>query len=149
MAKEIQFPYVTGRAVTARVFDGTTLGSAISLTEIASTGIYTNAGALSLTTGTEYTILGFDGATLVGQSDALLWDGSDFVSGFGASDRVLLTTAEASIVNILKGLGRVSGVSASQKDPTDAEAGFLTTSDGAIAQTIVKNADGSITISSD
>ena len=80
MANEIQFPYISGRIVAARVFDGSTLSDEIILTEIASTGIYTNGGSLSLTAGTEYTVLAFDDGVLVGQSSLLMWTGSDFAS---------------------------------------------------------------------
>lgn len=56
----------------------------------------------------------------------------------GISDRTL---------NLMKGLGRVPGISATQRDPADSVLGFLRTSDGAIDQTIEQNPDGSVTIS--
>lgn len=54
----------------------------------------------------------------------------------------------ARIIKISKARGLEPGITATQLDPSDEAPGFLTTSDDAVEQTIVKNGDGSITISS-
>ncbi|MEM6836270.1 MAG: hypothetical protein AAGF24_04825 [Cyanobacteria bacterium P01_H01_bin.121] len=54
-----------------------------------------------------------------------------------ANDRLLI---------LLKGLGRVDGVSVSQQKPTDDTPGHLRTSDGAIDQVITKTGPNSIRV---
>ncbi|MEM6432960.1 MAG: hypothetical protein AAF773_03745 [Cyanobacteria bacterium P01_D01_bin.115] len=62
----------------------------------------------------------------------------------GALD--LLQDISDRILNLFKGLGREPGVSVTQEDPTETEAGYLRTSDGSIDQIITRNPDGSVRV---
>ena len=116
-----------------------------------------------------------NGATCTVESDNYLSP----ASGSGAfleSDRVLLSTASTNtttlltrltdtraaaldllqgvstrIINIFKGLGREDGITATQLSPgeNEGDTGYMRTSDGAVEQTITRNADGSVTIEND
>ena len=88
--------------------------------------------------------------------DALfgLLDGSALAAtAFANQPQDFTESDREALFNLLRGLGRIPGVSASQKDPVPATEnspaidGWLTTSDGKIAQSITLNADGSVTIS--
>lgn len=114
--------------LTARSFDGTTLGDPVDMSEVGSTGFYTA------------TVPDVDGAWYVYDSEgAKIAVG---VSNFGEGDRALLTDTESYARPMAKRLGLVPGVTATHS------ANSIVISDGDGTVTITRNGDGSDTVES-
>lgn len=84
MANDIILPLgQTGiSGLTIRLLSGTTLGSSISLSEIGTSGLYTNNSNLTgLTENSEYVIFAYNSSNqLIANTETVLWDGSTFIN---------------------------------------------------------------------
>lgn len=131
MARDVLFDFgVSGASLTAIAQNLSTgvKSAPFPLIEDESTGEY-YASFPSLPAGDYYIRAYQDGVKVASPKTVFAWDGTAEVAAFGASDRQFLKI-------LIKGLGRMAGISVSSKKPQPNSPGYLRSSDGEIDQIV-------------